>query len=293
MARTIDAVAREEPFYPHTGFTGNFSTQPQNIEYATPDDRGLAAAYLNAMEQLALLKQQLEATQKNGSYKDLTGTLKSVLTKRLLEENKKLESLAMTDSLTGLPSRRNLMTNMIPNAYSRASRDESDIYFVMFDLDHFKALNDTYGHQAGDKILEIFGKYLIDHTREHERPARYGGEEFSMIANGNDYASFVSAVERLRKGASNYLTQTLKTMTGKDDATVTVSAGVASAKYSSIGKDGTVCEKEGLIGSADKALYRSKNMARNCTHVNYQGKIMHSLDFEASILLSPQTTYRR
>ncbi len=293
MIKSIDTIAENASSQSQTGFSGNFRKEPMNVGYATADDRHLALAYLNAMEQIAFLQQQLQTTQKQGVQKDFTGTLKSILTQKLMKENKELEHLAMTDPLTSIPSRRNLKDKMVPQAYSRAGRDHSDIYFVMFDLDHFKKINDTYGHQIGDETLKSFGEYLMKHTREHERPARYGGEEFAWVVNGKDYASFVRRVEKIREGASNYLTQTLKNLTGKEDAKVTVSAGVASAKYSSINKENLLSDHITLIDFADSALYRSKETTRNSTHVFYNGKPMHSMDFEASTLTLPEAIYRQ
>ena len=138
-------------------------------------------------------------------------------------------------------------------AYSR--RYKKPLTLFMIDIDHFKNLNDTYGHQAGDHVLRRVSEVLAAGLREYDIVARYGGEEFSIIlpATGKDTGATIA--ERLRASVEK------QKYRHKDKSIpVTISLGVASYP-----EDGD--SPEGLISAADKALYAAKESGRNQVHI--------------------------
>ncbi len=169
----------------------------------------------------------------------------SVLTNRkLLSE---LEKQAKMDEMTGVFNYRTFR-NVLNREVGRAKRYKKPLSLLMVDVDHFKSVNDTYGHQTGDRVLQGVAKLLRESRREVDTVARYGGEEFAMILPETDEAGAVRMGERLRGliGETNFIT----------DRVITMSVGVASLDFDGI-------EADRLIGAADKALYRAKNSGRN------------------------------
>jgi diguanylate cyclase (GGDEF)-like protein len=159
----------------------------------------------------------------------------------------KSEIQARTDSLTGLLNRRSVE--------SEASRvlEQGGRYAVAFgDLDHFKRLNDVYGHETGDRALRLFSRVLRDSVRPQDTPARYGGEEFVIILPGCSADDAVQVVERVRERLAEALE-------GGTTPPFTVSFGVAS--------DDSGIPFADLVGIADAALLTAKAEGRNCTVV--------------------------
>jgi diguanylate cyclase (GGDEF)-like protein len=128
---------------------------------------------------------------------------------------------------------------------------------VLVDIDHFKNVNDTYGHQAGDGVLRAVAQVLSDRCPENASPYRYGGEELVTLFTGTGAEAATKFAESVRTDVQNLVFEqsTLK---------VTVSLGVATAPH-----DGR--EPEGLIKKADTRLYRAKGEGRNCV-VSIDGK---------------------
>lgn len=168
--------------------------------------------------------------------------------KRLEEE---LRRLATTDGLTGLYNRRYLDETLAAEI-SRSRRKGAPLSIVMFDVDHFKKFNDTYGHEQGDRVLQAVAKALRDAIRKYDLPCRYGGEEFLAILPDTHAAGAFTVAERLRKDIEQMEVDGLK---------VTISLGVATFP------DLPAQNGDELIAFADQALYDSKRLGRNRTTV--------------------------
>jgi len=150
---------------------------------------------------------------------------------------------ASTDGLTGLMNRRSL-----ENKVRMLRADGTEMAFVMADLDHFKALNDSYGHEAGDRALRIFSETLRHEVRADDMACRYGGEEFALVLPSADVHEAVEIVERIREG--------LARATGRGDTpNFTSSFGIAHSSEA--------VDFEDLVQRADKALFMAKDAGRD------------------------------
>ncbi len=160
-----------------------------------------------------------------------------------------LEASANTDPRTRLPNSRSFD---VQAERVLASRGNESVGVLMLDLDHFKDLNDRFGHPAGDEALRVFAELLRRSLRPGDVPARYGGEEFAVLLPGADLQAAESVAERIRAG----LEATPILLGPGIVAKITVSAGVAVAP-----SDGT--ERMALLAAADRALYGAKHGGRN------------------------------
>jgi two-component system cell cycle response regulator len=177
------------------------------------------------------------------------GTRTLALQAHLLEAQTKLEALAARDPLTGILNRRTILERLAEEL-SRATRQHGSLTVAMCDVDHFKAVNDTHGHQAGDDVLRGFTASVQAHLRKYDSVGRYGGEEFLLIAPGVRDGGDVGLFERLCARIS-----AAAMPTARGAISITVSIGVASA-----GAGSTV---DTLLAEADAALYRAKADGRN------------------------------
>ena len=162
--------------------------------------------------------------------------------------------MAVTDQLTGLYNRRYLASHLSA-MYDRAFWTGQPLSVMVLDLDHFKSINDTYGHDAGDTVLQEFAELLKGSVRAIDLACRYGGEEFLVAMPDTDkkYAAIVA--ERLRERVAE---KTILVNGGKDEIQVTVSIGIASTEEG--GEEDT---SQKLIKRADEALYSAKTGGRN------------------------------
>lgn len=159
--------------------------------------------------------------------------------------------LAVTDPLTGLYNRRYLETHL-QNLTARADSGDRQVCLLIFDVDHFKGVNDTYGHEAGDDVLREFSARLKRCVRGIDLLVRYGGEEFVVVMPETDTAYAKKVAERLRRDVER---EAFLTQAGKE-IPVTVSIGLAS--YAGVGDTAAA-----LIRRADEALYAAKRSGRN------------------------------
>ena len=181
---------------------------------------------------------------------DVTGV---AINKRQLESaNTQLRELALRDGLTGLLNRR-YWEECLEREFARHMRYQSPGSLVMFDIDHFKRFNDTYGHQLGDEVIREVARITKQLARETDFAGRYGGEEFVVMLPDTAIEGAMQFAERLRHAVArldiDHMDEVLK---------VTVSLGVAELH------EGMTTHQE-LIEVADKALYQSKEKGRNCT----------------------------
>lgn len=166
----------------------------------------------------------------------------------LARANQKLEELATIDPLTGLANRR-LFWERINEYFSQATRTKLPLSLLLFDVDHFKGYNDSYGHSAGDDLLHTLGELLHSLGRTEDIVARYGGEEFAMVLPATDAAGAKTVAERLRALVENYRWPL---------RVVTISVGIAT--YNATQPFQNVQQ---LIDAADVALYKAKLEGRN------------------------------
>lgn len=166
--------------------------------------------------------------------------------------NEQIRRLSITDALTGAYNRQ-FLDDRLPAEIERARRYRHDLAAVICDIDHFKAFNDTFGHQAGDALLRRFAETL-SHSIRHEIDwvARYGGEEFLIVLPETGLESALVVAERLRSRAA------LLEVEWKAKAlNCTASFGVAA-----LGDPGWDADK--LVRAADRSLYLAKERGRNC-----------------------------
>jgi two-component system cell cycle response regulator len=178
--------------------------------------------------------------------------------KELLEVNERLRFMSQTDGLTGLDNRRHL-NERIDEMFQHAQRLNEPFSLVMCDLDKFKSVNDTYGHQAGDEVLKALAKILKDEAREIDRVGRYGGEEFMLLLPGTVLDAAVTFAERVRKRIEAH--------------TFTFDGGTLQ-RTASFGVSGwphpTIRDSDALVRAADDALYVAKETGRNRV-IRYDG----------------------
>jgi len=173
------------------------------------------------------------------------------LMEQLVTAREALREMALHDPLTGLWNRA-AAADMLDNELLRARREGTSLGVVMFDLDHFKAVNDTYGHPAGDEVLRETARTVRSVIRSYDFAARFGGEEFLIVLPGCDEVTAASHAERLRKAISRVVVKM-----PQGEIQFTASFGVAVTT-----RDADT-DASSLIQSADGALYRAKRGGRN------------------------------
>ncbi len=163
-----------------------------------------------------------------------------------------LRRLATTDELTELPNRRYFLAR-VDEAFSRLQRDvDHQVVVLMLDLDHFKAINDGFGHSAGDTVLRHFAALLRDELRKVDIVGRVGGEEFAVLLPEEDLAAAGVFAERLRQKVANMVV-----MIGHQPVLITASIGIAAMRAEDK-------SSEQALFLADQALYQAKAQGRNC-----------------------------
>ncbi len=197
--------------------------------------------------------------QMNRNYEGMLRRLETLLkekedlTQQLQAANERLATLAATDGLTGLLNKRSL-EEALARDLARADRGQVSLGIVMLDVDFFKKVNDTHGHQVGDEVLKAVAQVVATSLRTGDVAARYGGEEFVTVLPGSDAEGATIVAERIRKK----LEQTeVQTSSGK--LRDTASFGVASV----CGPNCRGSSKD-LVARADAALYDAKRAGRNC-----------------------------
>lgn len=174
----------------------------------------------------------------------------------LLETKEALAHKAMHDPLTGVLNRRALF-DALHKELKRAQRHQAPLSIGLLDIDHFKQINDSYGHQVGDAVLCALVQEIQKKLREHDLLGRYGGEEFMVVASSSRGTTEENLYERLRTAIA-----ALQVPTAAGEIGITASFGVANAEQ------GTTVDE--IVAAADAALYRAKDAGRNC--VVYAGE---------------------
>jgi diguanylate cyclase (GGDEF)-like protein len=170
--------------------------------------------------------------------------------RELTDELSRVRMLSLTDELTGLANRRAFMRRL-EDEVARVQRYGFPLSFALMDLDHFKGINDEYGHAAGDEVLRVYSKNILSVFRHHDMVARYGGEEFAVLLPNTDSDGAIRALNKVRRRAAETRWQS----NGTISQVPSFSAGV------SLFKPGE--SASAFIERADKALYRAKRLGRD------------------------------
>lgn len=200
-------------------------------------------------------RQERDLIRQNEALRAMNAELESVVaarTRELVEKNRLLEVLSVTDTLTGLHNRRKL-DEVLEEELIRSRRYAVGFSVILLDVDHFKRINDSHGHLAGDAVLEALAGLLREQTRDADAVGRYGGEEFLVVCRHATRDTGQATAEKIRA--------CVETLDVGEAGPVTVSAGVAAYR------DGDTLAS--LLGRADAALYRAKASGRNRVEVDH------------------------
>lgn len=239
----IQAIRQSEEFRMHLEIELSRLYRAEKIKNLDAARLALVKATQGLLEANRALSTRLDSTHNH------LQTVKTD-THQLNEELTRVHLLSLTDDLTSLPNRRAFMRRL-EDEVGRVQRYGSPLALALLDLDAFKAVNDTYGHTAGDEVLRCFSENMLSTFRHHDMVARYGGEEFAILLPNTDAEGVMHALRKVQKRTteSHYL------YNGVAAPMPTFSAGVAL-----YGAGETFTS---LIERADAALYRAKNLGRN------------------------------
>jgi len=203
--------------------------------------------------------------------RDVTETVRmrtalEVSERRLLEANERLKRLANTDELTELPNRRSYF-KALGRELERSERYDQPVSVVLLDLDHFKQVNDTWGHPVGDRVLISAARAVEGICRDSDVPGRIGGEELAVLLLQTDVIEAELVAQRIRRRIAQ-----VDHMVPGDHINVTASFGVAT---SGPGRE----DVDTLMAAADEALYEAKNSGRNCVVVAPPAGEQTAIDF--------------
>jgi diguanylate cyclase (GGDEF)-like protein len=172
----------------------------------------------------------------------------------LIMKNRVLAEVSARDSLTGLYNRWYVMEK-IDSEMNRSLRHGSPVALLMLDIDHFKRINDSFGHTAGDSVLRSFGQVLRESCRVYDVPGRYGGEEFCIVLPETRVGNTNAVADRIQQRLAE-----IRFDVGDDRVAITASIGIAG--LDSVADEGLVTSAA-LIDRADRALYSAKHLGRN------------------------------
>ncbi|HEX7831616.1 MAG TPA: GGDEF domain-containing protein [Thermoanaerobaculia bacterium] len=172
----------------------------------------------------------------------------------LIVRNRNLSEVSSRDSLTGLYARW-FVIEKLDSELNRAMRHGSPMSLLMLDVDHFKRVNDTFGHSAGDQVLQNIGQLLRDSCRVYDVAGRYGGEEFCIVLPETKPGNTSVVAERIRSRL-----ESMEIPCGDTSIVVTASIGIAGMDTPA---ESEVLSPAALIDRADRALYSAKNRGRN------------------------------
>jgi two-component system cell cycle response regulator len=181
------------------------------------------------------------------------------LQESLMASRRNMETLAMHDTLTGLLNRRAIHDRALAelNRLRRGSAHAA-LSVIMLDIDHFKAINDSYGHDAGDRALQVVAELLARQLRSYDGLGRWGGEEFLMLLPGTGLAEACAVAERIRAN----LADAKPALPDGTRVSLSASLGVAAIDETGVGAAGEHW-LDHLVRAADQALYRAKSQGRN------------------------------
>lgn len=174
---------------------------------------------------------------------------------QLIAAQEELRIKATRDALTGLWNRESILEHL-DKELERGRRDHKPVGVVMVDIDHFKRVNDTHGHEVGDVVLREISSRLSRQTRSYDRPGRYGGEEFLMVLAGVNEIGVMEICERMRSDLQAHPIQ-------HEGITIPITASFGAV----VAPPDQAIESRLLIRAADRALYQAKDSGRNRSHL--------------------------
>ncbi len=248
------AVALEEAVAQGEEFTTFLEVEYQALE-GVKQEGDLEARRRRLQEELAkILRGQQRLNRHFDQIQRYLAQLEADRENFAAELSRMIE-LSLTDELTGLPNRRAFLQRLQDEA-ARAHRYGTPLALAIIDIDHFKLINDQYGHAAGDAVLHEYARHVLSVFRHHDMVARYGGEEFAVLFPGTFLEGVIQALEKAQRRVRGH-----RVKIGEEGAVVLppFSAGVALLQPGESGQD--------LIQRADQALYRAKREGRDriCT----------------------------
>ncbi len=225
--------------------------QKQSLELAHQVNKEKERRFNAEIENLRI---EREHSQKLESLVDQrTQELQSTL-EELSSANEKLQAISITDALTGL-NNRHYFNEQWEKEYKRAHRDKTYIALILLDIDHFKRINDSYGHPAGDKCLVEVARSIAKQTnRDSDVVCRYGGEEFAIILPNSNKSGALKVAENIRQKI-----ESLKIKWEEQQLHITASLGISCLQPKRANKN----NQDFMINQADQALYQAKAQGRN------------------------------
>ena len=245
----------------------------KDISYKPNDELRYLFSHFNALQhRLRSMTSQLESSVKSAHNEVKTqNALLKAQSHELQETNKKLKQLSISDPLTELFNRRHFDI-LLKKEISFSRRHKNNLSLIIFDIDHFKQINDHHGHSVGDTVLCAIAKNIQENTRESDICCRIGGEEFAIICRDTDEEKIRLIAESLRNKIEKHIIRN-----NKNEITVTASFGMmtyASTSAQSLSPDD-------VYHYADMAMYHSKNNGRN--RVTYYSDInIHQINIKKS-----------
>jgi diguanylate cyclase (GGDEF)-like protein/PAS domain S-box-containing protein len=189
------------------------------------------------------------AAHRNGDEISFTGIIRDITARK--KDERLLRRLSVTDSLTGLLNHGEFY-RQLGKEFERSRRYGGPVAVLMLDIDHFKAVNDKYGHQAGDTVLKTLAELMTDLIRPADKVARYGGEEFGLVLPETDESGALAMAERIRTAVAG------RSVELEDGHLINVTVSIGAAVFA----DPSDTEQD-VVGRADQALYAAKQAGRN------------------------------
>jgi len=232
-----------------------------------------AGSIYDLAEKECAFRKELKAEGvKSGGVDRLGNEFSDEVLKRMEAQNteKKARTESLIDPLTGLHNRRAIKKDL-PSLISLMQREKEDSSMLMLDIDHFKKINDTFGHPAGDQVLQQISEIIKENSRMTDRVFRYGGEEFMIFLPSANSEQSMRVAEKIRKKIEENVFE-VKVNGGEERIELTVSIGCTdTSKIGALNNIDEVIEK--LIMGADTALYQSKKYGRNKSTIFTEQKL--------------------
>jgi diguanylate cyclase (GGDEF)-like protein len=251
LRKTLQLVDGQSPEAVNS-FAIRFSEQ--RLAITSPDGKPFSDAERSVIEGVIELLRAVGETE--ARYAELEQRMLSLQRENLdlIVRNRTLSEVSSRDALTGLYNRW-FVIEKLDSELNRALRHGSPMSLLMLDVDHFKRVNDTFGHAAGDQVLQAIGKLLRESCRVYDVAGRYGGEEFCIVLPETRPGNTSVVAERIRSRLA-----ATELPCGETSIIVTASIGVAGMDTPA---DNEALSPAALIERADRALYSAKNRGRN------------------------------